>query len=138
MIISITFPSIITETLSHKTYHDKVAIESRIFVVECYLSYSSYTLSFVAWTFGLEWFKAIVYKLTWRHQYSSISTSNHVFQNINTKESYPYPIMLNHWSIHETHSNISYIQCSSMIIVLPSWCFIREDGDSNKNKKFRK
>jgi len=54
MIISITFSSIITATLSHKSYHDKVAVENGIFVVESYLSYSSYTLSFVAWTFGLE------------------------------------------------------------------------------------
>ena len=54
MIISITFYSIITTTLSHKTHRDKVAIENGIFDAEWYLSYSSYTLSFVAWTFGLE------------------------------------------------------------------------------------
>ena len=32
MIISITFPSIITATLSHKTHHDKVAINSHVMV----------------------------------------------------------------------------------------------------------
>ena len=134
MIFLVTFHSIITTNLSHKTHHDKVTIENIIFVVECYLSYSSCTLSFVAWTFGLEWLKAIVYNLTWRHQYSSILTSNHVFQNINAKEIYPQPIMLNHWSIDETHSNIIYIQCTSMIIMFPSWCFVRKYGDTTKIK----
>ena len=32
MIISITFPSIITVTISHKTHHDKVAINSHVSV----------------------------------------------------------------------------------------------------------
>jgi hypothetical protein len=53
VIISITFPSIITTILSHKTYHEKVSIENGIFVVESYLPYSSHILSFVEWTFGL-------------------------------------------------------------------------------------
>ena len=30
MIISITFPSIITSTLSHKTHHDKVATNAHV------------------------------------------------------------------------------------------------------------
>ena len=75
---------------------EQVNDKTRIFDVECCLTCSSHILFFIAWTFGILYGSKQQSSFDMRLRYSSISTSNHVFQTINAKISYPQPIMLNH------------------------------------------
>lgn len=47
----------------------------------------------MAWILIYKWFKTIVYHLIYRHQYSGIPINNHVFENNNARECYPYKII---------------------------------------------